>query len=138
MKSLDISWRDEAACKSVPTEAFFPEEGGVPTTLAKLCAGCPVRSECLDFAVSDWTIYGIWAGTDEKERRKMRQSRQENKAPASPVEDFSRTCAHCGNSFEPQTIRSKRIYCSEFCGKLADSVRRSKNYAQRRKAARDQ
>ena len=139
MQSLDISWRDQAACKSVPTETFFPtvEDAGIPTTLAKLCAGCPVKSECLDFAVSDSTIFGIWAGTDEKERRKMRQSKQKGKTPPGPVKDFSRACAHCGNSFEPETIRSKRIYCSEFCVKRASSIRWNKNYAQRRKAELD-
>jgi WhiB family transcriptional regulator, redox-sensing transcriptional regulator len=36
-----------------------------------LCAGCPVRQECLDVAMGDDTLTGCWGGTADAERRAM-------------------------------------------------------------------
>lgn len=72
------AWRMEAACTSVATQAFFPS-GQTGTALeqaarAKLvCAACPVRMNCLEFAVTTNQEYGIWGGADEDERRSIRR-----------------------------------------------------------------
>lgn len=36
-----------------------------------ICAGCPVRKECLDYALENEMEYGIWGGTSPTERRRM-------------------------------------------------------------------
>jgi hypothetical protein len=41
----------------------------------KVCADCPVRSECFDFAMSDLDLYGVWAGLTAQERQKLRWGR---------------------------------------------------------------
>jgi WhiB family redox-sensing transcriptional regulator len=38
-----------------------------------VCEACPVRRDCLAYALSAPELVGIWAGTDERERRRMRR-----------------------------------------------------------------
>ena len=71
-------WRLEAACNAVGTEEFFPvgQTGDAlhQTARAKLvCASCPVRVHCLEFAVTTNQEYGVWGGADEDERRAIRR-----------------------------------------------------------------
>jgi WhiB family redox-sensing transcriptional regulator len=62
------------------TEEWFPDgEGeGEPARRARqVCAGCPVRAECLELALSmPQRPAGIWGGTTERERRDMRRERR--------------------------------------------------------------
>lgn len=70
-------WRQGAACRDLDTAVFFPEtEGGVATAKA-VCATCPVRDACLDFALITRQDDGVWGGLDENERRRVRRRRQE-------------------------------------------------------------
>lgn len=74
-----MSWRWKAACRGEPTELFFAERGRAQKTAqAKaICRECPVRIDCLDFALSfaDKDLPGIYGGTTENERRVMRNTR---------------------------------------------------------------
>lgn len=68
-------WRREANCLGHDTEIFFPGRGNT-TDLAKarsICADCTVRTECLASAMRNHEIHGVWAGTSERERRRMRR-----------------------------------------------------------------
>jgi WhiB family redox-sensing transcriptional regulator len=75
------SWRESAACRHVDTELFFPI-GKAGTALAEIqrakmvCAGCPVRQDCLTFALATRQEYGIWGGYDEDERRALHRQRR--------------------------------------------------------------
>lgn len=69
-------WRHKAACQGEETDAFFPLgsslEALMETRWAKaVCARCPVRSECLEFALATDQRYGVWGGLSEDERREM-------------------------------------------------------------------
>jgi hypothetical protein len=69
-------WMEEAACKgSHPGISWFPERGSTPREPLEICAECPVRQNCLDYAMADETLVGIWGGTTSGERKRMR-SRQ--------------------------------------------------------------
>ena len=63
-------WQDYAACRGVDTEKFFEPE--LDPVLRETCAKCPVREECLAYALADPTIVGWWAGTNSRQRAKMR------------------------------------------------------------------
>lgn len=66
------AWMAEGACRGQDPERFFPPRG-TPTVLAKaVCANCTVTGECLEFALQDPSTPGIWGGTSERQRRKMR------------------------------------------------------------------
>jgi WhiB family transcriptional regulator, redox-sensing transcriptional regulator len=69
-------WMARGVCRGEPIETFFADRGGESYKRAQqLCARCPVRRECADFAISDPLIFGWWGGMSERERRKVRASR---------------------------------------------------------------
>ncbi len=73
---LDQEWWDRAACRGQRTALFFPTPGGAAATAQAipLCRRCPVRSPCLDYAMHTAAV-GIWAGTTDEERRRLRRRR---------------------------------------------------------------
>lgn len=83
--SDDREWMDRAACRDADTALFFPDHGGVPPEAAALCRGCDVRPECLAYALRMGDdARGVWAGTGERMRRRMRSAarlRAGRKAP---------------------------------------------------------
>ncbi|MGI8815333.1 MAG: WhiB family transcriptional regulator [Pseudonocardia sp.] len=69
-------WRHDAACIEVDTELFFPEPGEPTAPAKRICAGCPVRAECLSFALARREPHGVFGGLSVGERRHLlRQSR---------------------------------------------------------------
>lgn len=71
-------WRIKASCRSVDPALFFP----IGTTGAALdqieqakavCRSCEAQSACLEFALSTNQESGVWGGTSEEERRKLRK-----------------------------------------------------------------
>jgi WhiB family redox-sensing transcriptional regulator len=72
--SASESWKARAACRDVATELFFPGAAEEDVSAAKaVCAGCPVRSPCLAFAVLTGQDDGVWGGTDAAERKRYRR-----------------------------------------------------------------
>lgn len=68
----DSNWQEQAVCASVDPDLFFPPKG-LPSREAKsVCSGCPVRVECLEYALTIPLIFGVWGGTTEQERRKLK------------------------------------------------------------------
>lgn len=80
MKVTNTDWQHSAACRDEDPELFFPVSdlgpGARQAEQAKaVCAGCPVRAECLEYALENGLDYGIFGGLTEQERRRVR-SRQ--------------------------------------------------------------
>ena len=73
MPLADNSWMEHAACKSAPTEIFFPDRGGSIAEALSYCDRCPVRAECLEHGL--WDVEGIFGGTGDTERRVIRKER---------------------------------------------------------------
>ncbi len=76
MRYAEADWRSRGACLSVDPELFFPLSSVGPAagqlSLAKsVCTRCPVRTECLDFAIATRQVHGVWGGTSEDERRRI-------------------------------------------------------------------
>lgn len=69
----DRVWMLEAKCLDADPEAFFPEKGGSTREAKRICATCPVRSECLDHALENDERFGIWGGLSERERRRAKR-----------------------------------------------------------------
>ncbi|WP_269801785.1 WhiB family transcriptional regulator [Blastococcus atacamensis] len=68
-------WRLDALCAETDPEAFFPEKGGSTRDAKRVCTGCPVRAQCLEFALANDERFGIWGGLSERERRRVRVQR---------------------------------------------------------------
>lgn len=72
-----MKWDDEASCRAIDPDVFFPERPSDPSLEAKaICRGCPVRTQCLEFALATRLDHGVWGGLTEVERRSLRRSRQ--------------------------------------------------------------
>ena len=69
----ELSWQERALCAQTDPEAFFPEKGGSTREAKKVCVGCDVRSECLEYALAHDERFGIWGGLSERERRKLKK-----------------------------------------------------------------
>ena len=69
-------WRLDALCAETDPEAFFPEKGGSTREAKRVCSGCSVRAECLEFALANDERFGIWGGLSERERRRVRLQRR--------------------------------------------------------------
>lgn len=73
----DMSWARHAACRGL-THLFFPDVGDARTGSAAkaICAGCPVRVECLNWALDNHERIGIWGGFNTTERRILARRRR--------------------------------------------------------------
>jgi WhiB family transcriptional regulator, redox-sensing transcriptional regulator len=71
-------WREKASCRSVDPDLFFPV-GTTGIALVQIehaksvCQQCDVKQACLDFAIQTNQDSGVWGGTSEEERRKLRR-----------------------------------------------------------------
>jgi hypothetical protein len=67
------AWHLDAACRGMGHGAFVRSEKADYGPTRELCEGCPVRQQCLEAALADPDIVGLWGGTTERERREMRR-----------------------------------------------------------------
>jgi WhiB family transcriptional regulator, redox-sensing transcriptional regulator len=67
-------WQENALCAQTDPEAFFPEKGGSTREAKRICSGCDVRAECLEYALAHDERFGIWGGLSERERRRLRRA----------------------------------------------------------------
>jgi WhiB family transcriptional regulator, redox-sensing transcriptional regulator len=78
MTEYATEWRASGACLSADPDLFFPVAiGGAAskqvTQAQRICAGCGVRQQCLEFAMRTGETYGIWGGTTPEERIRVRR-----------------------------------------------------------------
>ena len=69
----DERWRQHAACKHHPRHWWFDDEQNRFATAKAICKTCPVRTECLNYALSLDNMHGIWGGTTSNERRTIKK-----------------------------------------------------------------
>jgi WhiB family redox-sensing transcriptional regulator len=80
----EMGWQYRAACRGEDAEMFFApnyferkEEKEDREVQAKtICARCPVRDECLEYALRNREPHGIWGGLNESERKSLIRSRE--------------------------------------------------------------
>jgi WhiB family redox-sensing transcriptional regulator len=75
----DPEWRERAICRGVDTETFYLQDrmraarARAHEAAAKaVCAQCPVRQECLEYAVRNNELFGVWGGLTAAERLGVR------------------------------------------------------------------
>jgi WhiB family transcriptional regulator, redox-sensing transcriptional regulator len=72
-------WRNGAACRHYDPDLFFPEGTAGPAVrqadqAKRVCQVCPVRRQCLDFALRHGLASGIWGGATGEELRVLRRA----------------------------------------------------------------
>lgn len=98
----EMDWREDAVCRDLNPELFFPigvtGQAVDQIEIAKMyCSSCPSKDQCLEFAVTTNQEYGVWGGTTEDERRVLRRQwraanrrtagRNRNRAIVATVEE---------------------------------------------------
>jgi len=73
----NTTWREDAACKGLDTGMFFPVNDDAAGAAKAVCAGCPVRDACLDWALTTRQEDGVWGGLTDNERRRLRRRRRD-------------------------------------------------------------
>jgi hypothetical protein len=68
-------WRERARCRGMSPSFWHPPRGESLAPQRAICARCPVRSECLTFALDGGAhdSGGVWAGSSARDRRKARR-----------------------------------------------------------------
>ena len=69
-----LAWQEQALCAQTDPEAFFPEKGGSTREAKRICVGCEVKGECLEYALGQDERFGIWGGLSERERRRLKRA----------------------------------------------------------------
>jgi WhiB family redox-sensing transcriptional regulator len=66
-------WHQRAACRGMGHGSFVRGEKADYGPTRELCDGCPVRQDCLEAALADDSLVGLWGGTTDRERRELRR-----------------------------------------------------------------
>lgn len=85
--SWEYGWQWRAACRGEDANLFFPPSHIEDKTqkllrerqAKSICATCPVRIECLEYAVRTREPHGIWGGLNELERRILIRERERDR-----------------------------------------------------------
>lgn len=64
-------WRADALCAQIGTEMFFPEKNQSAEPARRICRMCPVRTECLRYALENREREGVWGGLSANERNQL-------------------------------------------------------------------
>jgi WhiB family redox-sensing transcriptional regulator len=67
------AWHAEASCRGNGFDAFFPDSHDDSRNVIGICTKCTVRTQCLNYALEDPSLTGIWGGTSARRRRRLRR-----------------------------------------------------------------
>tara|TARA_Y100000361_G_scaffold152765_1_gene172992 strand:+ start:150 stop:443 length:294 start_codon:yes stop_codon:yes gene_type:complete len=71
-------WMKKGSCRGLQTDIFYHEQGHLNINTAKaICSGCSIREQCLDYAMRNQELYGIWGGYTTSERSVLRKEWEE-------------------------------------------------------------
>jgi WhiB family transcriptional regulator, redox-sensing transcriptional regulator len=73
---METNWMANGECATRPPEVFFPSDGVGVDVARKICAGCGVREQCLEYALANRIDHGVWGGCSERERRRIAKRRR--------------------------------------------------------------
>jgi WhiB family transcriptional regulator, redox-sensing transcriptional regulator len=73
---ISTDWMVEGRCRAVPTGTMFPHDSTGVSIARKVCAPCPCREQCLEYALANRIGHGIWGGRSERERNQLLRTRR--------------------------------------------------------------
>jgi WhiB family redox-sensing transcriptional regulator len=76
-ESDEYVWMLHARCRGANPTEFFPSDGTGVERAQRVCGSCPVRRECLEYALLHRIEHGVWGGASERERRRILRRRRE-------------------------------------------------------------
>jgi WhiB family transcriptional regulator, redox-sensing transcriptional regulator len=66
-------WQERAACFGIEPDVFFPVSEEEAGPALAFCSVCPIKEECLAWALKNGERYGVWGGTTEQQRRRLQR-----------------------------------------------------------------
>jgi WhiB family redox-sensing transcriptional regulator len=73
---MSQAWRQQAACRGLDPQIFYPGTDEEAETAKAVCDVCAVRETCLEYALTVREKEGIWGGCTERERRRIIRQRR--------------------------------------------------------------
>jgi WhiB family redox-sensing transcriptional regulator len=73
---MDSEWMTRGKCRDLDPALFFPSDGVGVVAAQRACAECPVKGECLEYALEHHIDHGVWGGASERERRRLLRRRR--------------------------------------------------------------
>ena len=78
--AMDTEWMGRGNCRDEPPARFFPSDGVGVEAARQVCATCPVKAPCLEYALRNRIDHGVWGGASERERRRILAQRRREAA----------------------------------------------------------
>jgi WhiB family redox-sensing transcriptional regulator len=112
MTALDTDWRTDAACLNTDVETFYPTS---PTPIAAVpaktvCWPCPVRRDCLNYALAERDGHGIFGGLTWQERQQVADAARYDPDLAQAVADELADPGRFGH----RTPQSEQTICRRY------------------------
>ncbi len=77
----ETHWMADGHCRWEPPATFFPSDGVGVEVAKRICETCPVKSPCLEYALTQRIDHGVWGATSERQRRRILKARRVNADP---------------------------------------------------------
>lgn len=95
-----LGWQQNSKCAEPKMltfrDTFFSEDPKDIVQAKIICGACPVRRECLSWALDNKEIWGVWGGRDETEIRMTLSLSEEGQEIRRTREGEVPICLHCG------------------------------------------
>ena len=124
-------WMTQAACAGCDPELWFASRGGTYANAKKVCQRCPVRQECLEYALR-WNIeFGVWGGASRNERLALRARTNPTKPRLLPAAHgttsrYARGC-HCEACTAAHTLATQ-LRLEDAAAARTDTIRPRSRY----------
>lgn len=105
-------WQTAGLCRQDNEIEWFPDSASEQRALTKICQGCPVRLQCLTFALETGEHAGVWGGLTERELRKTAALTPQGTRRCRPGTNLS--CPWC-HTKDVAMVGPERVKCCE-CG----------------------
>ena len=69
-------WTQEAECRGMDPQVFFPTDGVGVQAAAAICRACPARQPCLEYALVNRIQHGVFGGLSERARERLLRERR--------------------------------------------------------------
>jgi len=115
---IQLEWQNRGACRNEHPDIFFVQPYESADEARTVCARCPVKQECGDYAIATNQRYGVWGGMTRRERVKVANTGQD---PRNIL--MMRHCLVCSTSFMPK--HRLQFYCCGTCRVRANEAKRT-------------
>lgn len=101
----DLDWQAKAACEGMNLNSFFPDmDFLVEPEVLIACGRCPVKENCLNWAMEHGEEFGVWGGMTEEQRRKIGNKQTRVRCPDCRSDRVMKqsnheVCISCGLSW---------------------------------------